>query len=72
VTFDKDFGELAYRFGLSAGCGIILIRAAASSPERITTIVIAALKSPADFVGHFAVIEEGRVRLTPLPPPQKH
>jgi predicted nuclease of predicted toxin-antitoxin system len=24
VTFDKDFGELAFRYGLPAECGIIL------------------------------------------------
>ena len=26
VTFDKDFGELAFRFGLPADCGVILFR----------------------------------------------
>jgi predicted nuclease of predicted toxin-antitoxin system len=26
VTFDKDFGELVYRLGLPASCGIILFR----------------------------------------------
>lgn len=26
LTFDKDFGELAFRFGLPSTCGIILAR----------------------------------------------
>jgi hypothetical protein len=29
VTFDKDFGELAFRSRLPAGCGVILLRFAA-------------------------------------------
>ena len=28
VTFNKDFGELAFRYGLPAECGIILFRIA--------------------------------------------
>jgi predicted nuclease of predicted toxin-antitoxin system len=28
VTFDKDFGELAFRFGLPASNGIVLLRLA--------------------------------------------
>jgi predicted nuclease of predicted toxin-antitoxin system len=31
VTFDKDFGELAFRSGLPAECGIILFRIAMPS-----------------------------------------
>src|SRR2546426_7122159 len=67
LTFDKDFGELAFRFGLPAECGIILFRVVPSSPDRIATIAAAALKSVTDFRGHFAVVEENRIRLTPLP-----
>jgi predicted nuclease of predicted toxin-antitoxin system len=26
VTHDKDFGELAFRFGLPASCGVVLFR----------------------------------------------
>lgn len=31
LTFDKDFGELAFHFGLRATCGIVLFRLPASS-----------------------------------------
>src|SRR5438552_17379034 len=40
LTFDKDFGELAFRAGLPAKCGIILLRFNPSSPEHITTVTI--------------------------------
>lgn len=67
ITFDKDFGELAFRFGLPATCGIILFRIAPASPAQVTRVAVAALAQRIDWVGHFAVIEEGRIRLTPLP-----
>jgi predicted nuclease of predicted toxin-antitoxin system len=35
VTFDKDFGELAFRFRLPAQCGIILLRIPERSPAYI-------------------------------------
>lgn len=31
LTFDKDFGDLAFHFGLPASCGIVLFRLKASS-----------------------------------------
>jgi predicted nuclease of predicted toxin-antitoxin system len=67
VTFDKDFGELAFRFGLPASSGIVLLRLRPSSPSRIGRVVAAALASRDDWAGHFAVIEEDRIRMTPLP-----
>ena len=35
VTFDKDFGELAFRWGLPATSGIILLRLLAPSPTQL-------------------------------------
>ena len=34
VTFDKDFGELAYRFGLPATSGVVLFRLSGASPNE--------------------------------------
>lgn len=67
VTFDKDFGELAFGFGLPASSGIVLFRIAIPSPLRVAELVVAALETRADWAGHFAVVEEHRVRMTPLP-----
>lgn len=66
VTFDKDFGELAFRFGLPALSGIILFRITPSSPERITEIVLAVLASRTDLAGNFTVVENDRIRMKPL------
>jgi len=67
ITFDKDFGELAFRYGLPATCGIILFRISAPSPEHIAEVVVAALNQRDDWAGHFSVIEDARIRMTPIP-----
>lgn len=67
ITFDKDFGELAFGFGLPASSGVILLRFRLASPDSAAKMVVGALDSRTDWAGHFAVIEESRVRMTPLP-----
>jgi predicted nuclease of predicted toxin-antitoxin system len=68
LTFDKDFGELAFRTGLPATSGIILFRIPISSAGQVARIAVAALRSRQDWAGHFSVIEQGRIRMTALPP----
>jgi predicted nuclease of predicted toxin-antitoxin system len=67
LTFDKDFGELAFRSGLSTTKGIILFRITTSSPKRLHDRTLTALRQKIVWVGHFAVVEDDRIRLTPLP-----
>lgn len=67
ITFDKDFGELAYRSGMPATCGVILFRLVLSSPEFVAKRAVAMLQSRDDWRGQFAVADEVRIRLRPLP-----
>lgn len=67
LTFDKDFGELAFRAGLPASCGIVLFRISAPSAGRVAQVAVAALESRVDWAGHFAVVEDRRIRTTALP-----
>ncbi len=67
ITFDKDFGELAFRSGLPASSGVVLFRISLPSPAHVARMAVAALESRADWAGHFAVVEEWRIRMTPLP-----
>jgi len=67
ITFDKDFGELAFRRGLSSPAGIILFRIKAPSAAHVAQTTVAVLESRDDWAGHFSVIEERRLRMTPLP-----
>jgi predicted nuclease of predicted toxin-antitoxin system len=67
ITFDKDFGELAFRFKLPSSSGIVLFRISTPSPAYVAHMTVAVLASRTDWVGHFAVVEDGRIRMTPLP-----
>lgn len=67
VTFDKDFGELAFRSGLPATSGVILFRVQTKSPEHIRDRVMNSLLLRSDWTGHFFVVNEHRIRVRPLP-----
>ena len=68
VASDTDFGELAFRSGLPASCGVVLIRLDWTDPEADNQTVVTALTSRDEWSGIFAVVERDRVRVRPLPP----
>lgn len=67
ITHDKDFGELAFRHGLPASCGVVLLRLSGTDPQSDNRRAVDALESRSDWEGHFAVVEEHRIRIRPLP-----
>ncbi|MDA8407352.1 MAG: DUF5615 family PIN-like protein [Deltaproteobacteria bacterium] len=67
VTFDKDFGELSFRSGLRISSGVILFRITPRSPGFVANFAVKAFRTRNDWAGHFAVIEEHRIRMIPLP-----
>lgn len=67
VTHDKDFGELAFRWGLPADSGVILLRLTGANPDQDNRRAIYVIESRADWAGYFAVVTHDRVRLRPLP-----
>ncbi len=67
ITFDKDFGELAFQQKLPATCGIILLRITAPSSQEAANKVTTALTGRDDWAGHFSVIDDRRIRIRPLP-----
>jgi len=67
ITFDKDFGELAFRARLTAKSGIILFRISMPSSSVVGETVVTAISSREDWAGHFSVVEDQRIRMTPLP-----
>jgi len=71
ITQDKDFGELAFRLGLPASCGIILFRLEGRSPEADHRRALAAIQSRDDWVGHFAVVTDRQIRIRNLPSGKK-
>ena len=68
VTFDKDFGELAFS-SARAVPGIILVRMSLSSPGLLARRVADVIDARADWAGHFSVIDDRRMRMRALPQP---
>ena len=66
LTFDKDFGELAFHRRLPAECGIVLFRVRSQNPEEVAAIALAALRSGREWEGNFSVITALGIRVRPL------
>lgn len=67
LTFDKDFGELAWRMLLPASCGIVLFRLPMPSSNAVGEALAARIGERSDWAGHFSVIEPRRVRMREMP-----
>lgn len=67
LTFDKDFGELAFASRLPASCGIILFRISMPRSQQAGKSIAAIVMSRTDWAGCFSVVEPGRVRMRDLP-----
>jgi predicted nuclease of predicted toxin-antitoxin system len=62
LTFDKDFGEIAYRTGVAAPSGVILLRISTPGPDAVAEVVMETLDKYPGWEGAFSVIEDTRVR----------
>lgn len=67
LTFDKDFGEMAFEQGKTAAPGVILLRPRLRSPDYVAHFTVALLTQSIDWTGNFSVAQEGRLRVVPLP-----
>jgi predicted nuclease of predicted toxin-antitoxin system len=67
LTFDKDFRELAWRVGLPASSGVVLLRLPMPPVAEVGTALAARIVERTDWAGHFTVIEPARIRMRPLP-----
>ncbi len=69
LTFDKDFGELAWRARLPAASGVVLLRLLMPLSEEVSRKIARVIDSRSDWAGHFSVVEAERIRMRPLPAP---
>jgi predicted nuclease of predicted toxin-antitoxin system len=67
VTFDKDFGELAFRSRLSPACAVVLFRITQQGREPDTRRVLETLLSRTDWAGAFWTVTDHRIRRRQLP-----
>lgn len=67
ITFDRDFGELVYRFGSPVPAGIIYLRLSPADPEEAARVLLDLLgMEEVVFLGRFSVVDRDRVRQRPL------
>jgi len=70
LTFDRDFGELAWRMGLTATSGIVLFRLPMPPAVDAGSKLAARINERSDWAGHFSVVEPARTRMRPLGKPK--
>jgi predicted nuclease of predicted toxin-antitoxin system len=58
LTFDKDFGQMAFREGKDASCGVILLRPRLSDPDYVVRFTLAVLAQNVNWEGQFCVAQE--------------
>lgn len=66
LTFDTDFGTLAFHRDLPASAGIILFRLTLVSPSAVAETVRETIHSRNDWEKHFSVVDDSQIRMRPL------
>jgi predicted nuclease of predicted toxin-antitoxin system len=67
VTFDRDYGELIYARRMPPPPALVLVRIRSYRPEEPGQLLAELLAEPSRFAGQFVVVEEGSIRIRPLP-----
>lgn len=63
ITFDRDYGELIYKYGFRPLAGVIYLRMQNFQPEEPAELLLNLLNNPnLEFVGFFTVADEKSVR----------
>jgi predicted nuclease of predicted toxin-antitoxin system len=67
ITFDRDYGELIYARDMPPPPALILVRVRSYRPEDPGRMLLELLESPSGYIDQFVVLEEGSIRIGPLP-----
>jgi predicted nuclease of predicted toxin-antitoxin system len=62
LTFDRDYGELIFKYDITPPPGIVYFRLHSFLPEDPAEILLTLLKSDIIFEGFFSVISENNLR----------
>jgi predicted nuclease of predicted toxin-antitoxin system len=67
LTFDRDYGELLFRYRITPPPAVVYFRNKGASPTDAAHLLFALLENPTiQLLGHFTVIDEQNVRQRPL------
>lgn len=63
ITFDRDYGELIYKYGFRPPAGVIYLRMQNYPPEEPAELILKLLNNPnLEFAGLFTVADERNIR----------
>ena len=63
LTFDRDYGELIFKYPKSIPEGLVYFRFSPATSEALALILLRILKQEnIPLLKHFTIIEEGRIR----------
>lgn len=63
ITFDRDYGELIYKYGFRPPAGVIYLRMQNYQPEEPAELILKLVSNPnLEFAGLFTVADESSVR----------
>jgi predicted nuclease of predicted toxin-antitoxin system len=63
ITFDRDYGELIYKYGFRPPAGVIYLRMQNFQPEEPAELILKLLNNPTlEFTGLFTVADEKSIR----------
>jgi len=66
LTFDRDYGELLFKYRQSRPEGVVYFRTGLESPERAAHILLGYLRNQLVIDGFFTVIDVHGVRQRPM------
>ena len=67
ITFDQGFGDLVFRWNIEPPPGIVMFRIRATHPARMIERIATSIDARNDWLGHFSVIEQDKIRMRPMP-----
>ena len=63
ITFDRDYGELIYKYGFRPSAGVIYLRMQNYQPEEPAELLLNLLNNTSvEFAGLFTVADEKSIR----------
>jgi predicted nuclease of predicted toxin-antitoxin system len=63
LTFDRDYGELIYRYRVLPPAGVVYFRFAPATPSEPAEIFLNLVdRADLSLIGRFTIVEKGRVR----------
>ena len=63
LTFDRDYGELIYRYKSTPPAGVVYLRFAPMTPDEPGEIMLNIIGNKnLSLINHFTIVERGRIR----------